>query len=282
MKKRLWFQLFWPVCALLCLLAPPIFAATKDSAVTVRIAPSTVDTHLLLWALPNSGEQPDMAALFDQSDAQLTAAYHHPLEAVINKGTSEVLLTNLADGVSYYVREAEGVTKDEVLVPFVVTVTVGRDQLVQAKKTTPQKRGSYQFVKVSSQGGTLQGASFEVWQSLKGKAAPVLKAGKPYLVTSDNKGLFEVADLPFGSYYLKEIKAPKGYLLSPKTVAFEVTNYSAKAKPTSVINTPKTPPPGIEVPYTGNAVMIVVALIGFAMFMLGAYLVKRDKKRRPE
>lgn len=282
MKKRLWFHLFWSVCALVCLLTPPIFAATKDSAVTVRIEPRTTDTHLLFWALPKDGEQPDMATLFDQTDAQLTAAYHHPLEAVIKKDTSDILLTNLADGVSYYVREAEGVTKDEVLAPFVVTVTAGRDQLVQAKKITPQKRGSYQFVKVSSQGGTLQGASFEVWQNLKGKATPVLKAGKPYLVTSDNKGLFEVADLPFGSYYLKEIKAPKGYLLSQKPVAFEVTNYSAKAKPTKVINTPKTPPPGIEVPYTGNAVMIVVALIGFAMFMLGAYLVKRDKKRRPE
>ncbi|WP_236686657.1 MSCRAMM family protein [Streptococcus phocae] len=282
MKKRLWFQLFWSVCALVCLLASPIFAATKDSAVTIRIEPKTTDTRLLLWALPKGGEKPDMAALFAQSDAQLTTAYHHPLEAVINKGTSEVLLTNLADGVSYYVREAEGVTKDEVLVPFVVTVTAGRDQIVQAKKTTPQKRGSYQFVKVSSQGGTLQGATFEIWQNLKSKATPVLKAGKPYLVTSDKKGLFEVGDLPFGSYYLKEIKAPKGYLLSQKPVAFEVTNYSAKAKPTKVINTPKTPPPGIEVPYTGNAVMIVVALIGFAMFMLGAYLVKRDKKRRPE
>lgn len=49
-----------------------------------------------------------------------------------------------------------------------------------------------------------------------------------------------------------------------KTIPFEVTDYSEKQAPVKVVNQPKIPP-RIEIPYTGNAIMILVVLLGFAI-----------------
>ncbi|WP_229297465.1 MSCRAMM family protein [Streptococcus equi] len=248
------------------------------SSVTIHFEQSDKETHLSLWRLPEDKSWPEMEALFKKTDAELTNKYPQVLTAMLLKGETDLVLADLPVGASYYVRETESEHKERVLAPFIVTVKAGGNQVIYAKNSTPQKRGSYPFVKVSSQGGTLEGATFEVWRQSKDKASPVLKKGKTYLVASNSKGFFEVQDLPFGSYYLKEVKAPKGYLLSQKKIFFEVTDYSAKAAPTKIINAAKTPP-RIEVPYTGNAVMIIVVLIGFVMFILGFYFVHQDSKK---
>lgn len=278
LKSSRWIQFMLLVCACLCFLTPPVFASSKMSSVTIHFEQSDKETHLSLWRLPEDKSWPEMEALFKQTDAELTNKYPQVLTAMLLKGETDLVLADLPVGASYYVREAESEHKEHVLAPFIVTVKASDDQVIYAKDITPQKRGSYPFVKLSSQGGTLEGATFEVWRQSKDKASPVLKKGKTYLVASNSKGFFEVQDLPFGSYYLKEVKAPKGYLLSQKKIFFEVTNYSAKAAPIKIINTPKLPPK-IEVPYTGNAVMIIVVLVGFVIFMLGFYVVHQDSKK---
>ncbi|HEL0632019.1 prealbumin-like fold domain-containing protein [Streptococcus equi subsp. zooepidemicus] len=278
LEKSRWLQFILSVCTCLCFLTPPVFASSKMSSVTIHFEQSDKETHLSLWRLPEDKSWPEMEALFKKTDAELTNKYPQVLTAMLLKGETDLVLADLPVGASYYVREAESEHKEHVLAPFIVTVKASDDQVIYAKDITPQKRGSYPFVKLSSQGGTLEGATFEVWRQSKDKASPVLKKGKTYLVASNSKGFFEVQDLPFGSYYLKEVKAPKGYLLSQKKIFFEVTNYSAKAAPTKIINAAKTPP-RIEVPYTGNAVMIIVVLIGFVMFILGFYFVHQDSKK---
>ncbi|CAX00735.1 putative ancillary pilus subunit [Streptococcus equi subsp. zooepidemicus] len=278
LEKSRWLQFILSVCTCLCFLTPPVFAVTKTSSITIRLEKSSEDTHLSLWSLPKDKALPELATLFSLTDADVTKQYPKVFTAVLPKGETDLVLADLPVGASYYVRETESEHKERVLAPFIVTVKAGGNQVIYAKNSTPQKRGSYPFVKVSSQGGTLEGATFEVWRQSKDKASPVLKKGKTYLVASNSKGFFEVQDLPFGSYYLKEVKAPKGYLLSQKKIFFEVTNYSAKAAPTKIINAAKTPP-RIEVPYTGNAVMIIVVLIGFVMFILGFYFVHQDSKK---
>ncbi|HEM3183222.1 TPA: hypothetical protein U0917_002420, partial [Streptococcus suis 89-5259] len=85
--------------------------------------------------------------------------------------------------------------------------------------------------------------------------------------------------LPYGTYYLKEVKAPKGYLLSQDTIPFEISLDSHVSDVIRIKNKPITPP-GIDIPYTGNAVVIVVLSLGIILFLLGYRLVayKKDEK----
>ncbi|MDO4872630.1 MAG: Cna B-type domain-containing protein, partial [Carnobacterium sp.] len=58
---------------------------------------------------------------------------------------------------------------------------------------------------------TLAGAKFELYQS--DKVTPVENAGKPVVLETGNDGIAQSPTLISGTYYLKEIKAPEGYLL---------------------------------------------------------------------
>lgn len=66
----------------------------------------------------------------------------------------------------------------------------------------------------------LEGAVFQLF----------LDSGEPYLLengdevrlTTDRMGKIEIQDLPCGSYYLKEMQAPKGYQLSSKKLFFDI------------------------------------------------------------
>ncbi|MBY5024969.1 prealbumin-like fold domain-containing protein, partial [Streptococcus suis] len=85
-----------------------------------------------------------------------------------------------------------------------------------------------------------------------------------------------VGPLPYGSYYLQEIKAPKGYLLSQDTIPFEISLDSHVSDVIRIKNKPITPP-GIDIPYTGNAVLVTVVYIGVLLFLLGYRLVTYKK-----
>ncbi|MGU8041657.1 SpaA isopeptide-forming pilin-related protein, partial [Streptococcus suis] len=78
-------------------------------------------------------------------------------------------------------------------------------------------------------------------------------------------------------YYLQEIKAPKGYLLSQDTIPFEISSDSHVSEIVKIKNKPITPP-GIEIPYTGNAVVIAVLSLGIILFLLGYRLVTYTKR----
>lgn len=240
---------------------------------TIHFEKSDKDTQLSLWQLPEEQTLPELETLFEKTDAELTRQYPQVLSVVLPKGETQLVL-DLPLGRIYYVREARGSLKTRSLVPFILKVSEA-SQTIYTKETTPQKRGSYPFVKVSAQGGSLEGATFEVWKQTKKQLQPVIKGGSRYLLTSSKDGSFMAQDLPFGSYVLKEISAPKGYLLSKKAIPFEVTDYSEKQAPVKVVNQPK-PPPKIEIPYTGNVIMILVVLLGFVLFTLGVYLVRQN------
>ncbi|HEP7293249.1 TPA: cell wall anchor protein [Streptococcus pyogenes] len=268
-------RLMLSICACLYFLTSPIFALQKTSSVTIHFENSDKDTQLALWQLPEGQTLPELETLFEKTDAELTRQYPQVSTVTVPKGETKLVLSNLPVGAIYYVREAEERLGVRSLAPFILKVDTDDDQAVYTKKAKAQKRGSYPFVKVSAQGGSLEGATFEVWKQTQKQLQPVIKGSSRYLLTSSKDGSFMARDLPFGSYVLKEITAPKGYLLSKKTIPFEVTDYSEKQAPVKVVNQPKIPP-RIEIPYTGNAIMILVVLLGFALFTLGVYLVRRN------
>lgn len=70
------------------------------------------------------------------------------------------------------------------------------------------------FVKENEKGKRLKGAKFALYQ--EDGTTPVTDAdGKPYEITTDTStDVYRFSDLPYGTYVLKEIEVPKGYLAS--------------------------------------------------------------------
>ncbi len=123
----------------------------------------------------------------------------------------------------------------------------------------------------------LSGAEFAVLEEVGGELKEVIVDGNSYHVTSSSNGQFVVGPLPYGTYYLKEVKAPTGYILSQDTIPFEITSDSHVSEIIKIKNKPVTPP-GIEIPYTGNVVVIAVLSTGILLFLLGYRLVTYTKR----
>lgn len=262
------------------------FASTvvqaEDSAVRIQLQSGLAvgEVGLQLWTVSETDR--DLAELYQLSDAELTKRYGDPVLSPTNDKQAQIVLTNLVKG-RYYVRQVTG--EGELrLVPFFLDWPEHLGQTLYAKiqEEPPTKTGDYPFRKVSSQGGGLAGAIFQVFQlTEQGKESPLLVEGQPYQLTSDAKGYFTVTNLPFGSYLLREVQAPKGYQLLKEGISFEVTDYSQKNSPKKIVNTPNKPP-RISVPYTGNAIVITIISLGFVIFLIGYYLTKKSSDPKEE
>nr|WP_269088578.1 prealbumin-like fold domain-containing protein [Streptococcus suis] len=149
---------------------------------------------------------------------------------------------------------------------------------IEAKVRRPsEEKGGKPFLKVSTSTAPLSGAEFAVLEEVGGELKEVIVDGNSYHVTSSSNGQFVVGPLPYGTYYLKEVKAPTGYILSQDTIPFEITSDSHVSEIIKIKNKPVTPP-GIEIPYTGNVVVIAVLSTGILLFLLGYRLVTYTKR----
>lgn len=126
-------------------------------------------------------------------------------------------------------------------------------------------KGSMKFLKISDdkKKTPLQGAEFEIYTLLDGKYT---RYGDITLV-SDKDGKFEVKDLPYGKYYLKETKAPEGYVLLTDYLEFEINDNSGVKEITIIKNKAKP----ITPPKTGDrgiAVYLILGLAGLSLYLL--------------
>lgn len=122
-------------------------------------------------------------------------------------------------------------------------------------------------VEQGNEGNKLQGAEFVLLNSDKTKVAKV-SGGKivewvddssivkesdgtypaDYTLTSDANGLFKVAGLDVGTYYLKETKAPAGYNLLKDPVKITISSTYESGKPDTIKTLTITADGGSEVP----------------------------------
>lgn len=135
-------------------------------------------------------------------------------------GKVEVL--NLYPG-KYYIQEInapEGYVIDKNKYPF--EIKIGEMTVVDAGTSINVfNGGSVKLKKVDTLGNALEGAIFELYKDNNGSWD---KQQGTY--TSNKEGIVEVKGLKVGSYYLKEVKSPDGYLLSDKQYSFEITRGS--------------------------------------------------------
>ncbi len=150
------------------------------------------------------------------------------------KETALLTTTSAEDGLfrfddipcgSYIIREIaapEGyVLSDEV---FEAAVT-GDDQIVEITLINRKMSGSVQLTKVDEDypENKLTGAVFEVYIDAESDLA--FDAEKDTLVGTLNEiepGIYRLDDLDYGDYFLREIKAPEGFVLDTAFYAFSI------------------------------------------------------------
>lgn len=137
-------------------------------------------------------------------------------------------------------------------------------------------RGSFRFMKVAANRNKtpLLGAMFKVTTKVDNNFESVLRDGEPYILTSDADGMFEAKDLPYGTYYLWEIKAPAGYKLLSAPVEFSISQTSENEKIVVISNVPITK---IDVPKTGDITLLIIIISGILLYILGILIIKERR-----
>lgn len=257
----------------------------------------------------------------------------------------EIKVTGLPDG-DYYFKENEPLKEydsaenrgKENARPF--SRKLSKQTLInKPKDVVPpdgnrKKKGGYKFIKIddSKEQNRLANAVFALYiedgkggytpyvVNEKGVYAPDDKNAKRITLKSDSNGEFEVQNLPFKNYMLRETAAPNGYILDVNPIKFEITKDSYEkdaimivnkkdtkktvvpptVTPPGKTNTPGTTPPSTTVKppttyyvpgnktriprgplvKTGDIRIVILVALGIVMIVAGSIIVNKDEKNQ--
>ncbi|QTH47571.1 MULTISPECIES: MSCRAMM family protein [Streptococcus] len=191
-----------------------------------------------------------------------------------------IAISGLAEG-KYYFKEVKALPG--YLLPnqeYAVTVKQGSIARIEVENR-PTDKGGKRFRKVDERKKVLPGAVFTVLDSERNPL---------FQVMSDEQGYFEVTNLPYGDYFLKEEKAPVvdgvEYARLSQEIRFTITNTSyMDGTILEIVNRPIVPTPPVPhipkiiqriLPHTGEA-MSVLGVLGLLAIGLVWILKKKSK-----
>ncbi len=181
----------------------------------------------------------------------------------------QIVVTGLADG-QYYFREnepangynlAENRGKESERLNRTKNSTTLTNRPVTPPTVNPptpdEPNGGYRFIKVddSEEQKRLAGALFAVYRlDENGRPSPYEANGRRLTIRSGENGEFELTNLPYGKYILRETTAPAGHVLDVNPIEFEITATSYQNEARMIVNkrTPGRPtvPPVVSPPGT--------------------------------
>lgn len=116
---------------------------------------------------------------------------------------------------------------------FALTETVGTDEIVACQLVNEQDPGSLTWKKVDEDGNDLAGAEFTL-TGPDGQDFVVSDNGE--LDVNDADGQFEVTDLAWGDYTIKETAAPDGYVPSEETQTVTIDGEGLEKSYVDIVN----------------------------------------------
>lgn len=181
-----------------------------------------------------------------------------------------ILIKDLEPGV-YFFKEIEA-PKGYEIVTAESQFSIFSGDKARLTVMNKKKLGSYNFFKTDElREKGLPGAEFVITRQVDGKDQRLKYNGKDLVLSSGEDGKFFVRDLPYGTYYIWETKAPSGYTLLQGSLKFDIDDNSFEK--VLIIENTKKPP----IPKTGDITLIVLVIAGAIMIGLGRFMIK-DKK----
>lgn len=191
-------------------------------------------------------------------------------EIFVTDSGGRILIKNVKPG-AYVFKEIEA-PKGYKIVESESDFAIFEGESATVKVINEKKLGSYNFYKTDeSREIGLPEAEFVITCDKDNMDQRVQRDGKDLVLNSGDDGKFSVYDLPYGTYYIWETKAPHGYNLLQGSLKFEIDDNSFEK--VLIIENSKTP----LIPKTGDITLIVLVVAGAVMIGLGKYLIK-DKR----
>ena len=226
--------------------------APNETALKNKTAYNTFHANFDLYDATRPGSEPIPQAL---DSSQTAASLTHSLETIVITKEDEVDKTRLKGAVfelydtddpdlkiATATTNANGyavfhyIPSDHTYILREVQAPSGylpvEDQTIEVKAETlrltiqdPRKPGAIEIYKNSALTSLpLGNAEFAVFEKDTDK-----QIGES--VFTDSQGYAKIENIPWGSYYLKEVHAPNGYLVSDQTYEFAVTRESVEQEP---------------------------------------------------
>lgn len=291
------------IFALTMLMSLSAFAGTQIQIYIAHHALLLADTsfrtdgiRLDIWKINKEDDVLSQVKYFNKyTKEQLNASFGEPIRTAYSNEDGMILQV-LEEGERYYVREyIEGDHRYD-LNPIVFDATTDKifmksytrteeDEPPSPTPPTPDKpktpdepeTGDFHFMKIGNDINKtpLAGAVFKVTSLVNGVYETVLRDGKEYTLTSDKDGIFTATSLPYGSYYLWEIKPPEGYKALSEPIAFDI---GVQSNNTKVIVIENVPFKKVDIPKTGDITLLIIIFSGIILYILGSMILHQSEE----